>query len=118
MSLWLVAVGWIWIAAGTYTAWRDGRPLLSRTGRGGQETRRGRYVRRKAWRDLEFSLFQVVSGVVFVTGLYKHQLSVWLIAGYAVTLVLLGPRTAQIPQRTQVKRSASLNALTPTCLAP
>jgi hypothetical protein len=87
MSSWLVAIGWIVVALGAYMTWRDGRSLLSRTGPGRNKTGRVRYARRKAWRDLRFSLLWVVMGAGWATSWNKHWLYIWLLAAYIVMLV-------------------------------
>ena len=68
MSALFDAVGSCWIALGAYTMWRDSRVLVSRPYRRGELSKGARRKRRKALTSLRFSLFCVVSGVVWVSG--------------------------------------------------
>jgi hypothetical protein len=84
MSAWLEALGSCLIALGAYTMWRDSRVLVSRPYRRGEAARK---KRRKALTSLRFSLFCIVSGVVWVAGWYTLQIIAWLITGYVVVLI-------------------------------
>ena len=87
MSAWIDAVGSCWIALGAYTMWRDSRVLVSRPYRRGELSKGARRKRRKALASLRFSLFCIVSGVVWVAGWYTHPIIAWLFAGYLVVLI-------------------------------
>jgi hypothetical protein len=87
MSSWVEAVGSCLIALGAYTMWRDSRVLVSRPYRRGELSKAARRKRRKALSSLRFSLFCIVSGVVWVAGWYTHQIIVWLVTGYLVVLI-------------------------------
>lgn len=87
MSAWLEALGSCLIALGAYTMWRDSRVLVSRPYRRGERSNATRRKRRKALTSLRFSLFCIVSGVVWVAGWYTHQIIAWLITGYVVVLI-------------------------------
>jgi fatty acid desaturase len=87
MSAWFDALGSCWIALGAYTMWRDSRVLVAGPYRRGELSKGARRRRRKALTSLRFSLFCIVSGVVWIAGWYAHQIIAWLIAGYAVVLI-------------------------------
>jgi Flp pilus assembly protein TadB len=87
MSAWFMAVGWLWIANGAFTMWRDSRLLASRPYRRGELSRAGRAARRKALTSLRYSLFFIASGVAWVAGWYTHPIIAWLAVGYLVVLV-------------------------------
>ena len=87
MSAWFEAVGSCSIALGAYTMWRDSRVLVSRPYRRGEPSKAARRKRRKALTSLRFSLFCIVSGVVWVAGWYTHQIVAWLVTSYLVVLI-------------------------------
>jgi hypothetical protein len=78
MSVWFEVAAWTMIAAGAWSALREGLPLLSRiTGQGGHKTAEPG-ARAEALRDVSLSLLMVVGGVSWLTRWYEHEIWKWL----------------------------------------
>jgi hypothetical protein len=84
MSAWFEVLGWLWIAMGVHTTWRDSRVLVFGPYRRSEQTREQRRARRQALTKLRFSLFWIAVGVTWVTGLSLHPVVAWLLGGCLV----------------------------------
>jgi hypothetical protein len=84
MSAWFDVLGWLWIALGVHTTWRDSRILVFGPYRRREQTREQRTRRRQALLKLRFSLFCIVVGVTEVTGWYTHPIVGWVADGCLV----------------------------------
>jgi hypothetical protein len=88
MSAWHEGLGLAFIALGAGTIWRDGRPLFLPSARGdSRDSRRARYARRKAWRDVRLPLFWILFGLGWLTSLNEHWFYLWIESAALISLL-------------------------------
>jgi hypothetical protein len=86
MSAWFEALGGLFIVLGVRSIWRDSRILVAAPYRQRELSRAKRVARRKATSSLRYGLFNIVIGVLWITG-WDNPIVAWVLGGCVLLLL-------------------------------